>query len=86
MAIYITTYGSISLAVSQDKSKLKGFELYKAQIVCESVCYQDQDEIGIIIKGKCYCGNQRDTSRIVQRVLTKPSESKGQKLDSALQW
>ena len=84
--LLLILYSSNSLAAGQEQSKLKGFEFYKAQIVCESVCYQDQDDKGIIIEGRCYCANLRDTSRIVQRVMTKPTETKGHKLDSTIQW
>ena len=66
-------YSSLSWAVSP---KANNFEAYKAQIVCETLCYQDGDELGVIINKQCYCANRRDTSLIVQRVLTKPQGNK----------
>jgi hypothetical protein len=38
------------------------------KIVCQTVCSQDGDQIGVIIDQKCYCANQRDLSKIVSRV------------------
>jgi hypothetical protein len=56
------------------ESPTNTFESYKAQIVCETLCLQDGDELGVIINKACYCANKRDTSAIVQRVMTKPQD------------
>ncbi len=35
----------------------------KNEIICHTVCQQDNDDLGIIIKGKCYCANERNMSK-----------------------
>lgn len=40
----------------------------KDLIVCQTVCAQDGDEIGIIINSKCFCANSRDVSKVLVRV------------------
>lgn len=37
-------------------------------IVCKTVCVHDGDELGIVIKDKCYCANYRSLDKIVIRV------------------
>lgn len=37
-------------------------------IICKTVCKQDGDELGIVIKDKCYCANYRSLDKIVIRV------------------
>ncbi len=73
LIIYVSIASQLALAASQ-APKSHNFEIYKAQIVCETLCAQDGDDLGVIINKACYCANRRDTSAIVHRVLTKPQD------------
>lgn len=37
-------------------------------IICSTICVHDGDELGVMIKDKCYCANSRDTSKIIVKV------------------
>jgi hypothetical protein len=37
-------------------------------IICSTVCVHEGDELGVMIKDKCYCANSRDVSKIITRV------------------
>jgi len=41
------------------------------ELICSIVCKHDGDEVGILIKDKCFCGNARDIEKIVPRVNVK---------------
>jgi len=58
--------------------------IYKHQIICETVCYQDGDEAGFVIKGQCYCANKRDVTKIITKVQTKIE--KESKVESQIRW
>jgi len=34
------------------------------KIKCDTICKQDGDDIGVTIKGICYCSNKRDTKKV----------------------
>lgn len=40
-------------------------------IVCNTICKQDGDELGIIVKDKCYCANARDIDKVITKVNVK---------------
>lgn len=37
-------------------------------IICKTICIHEGDQLGIIIKDKCYCANERDTSKVIVKV------------------
>lgn len=37
-------------------------------IICETVCKHDDDEMGVVINDKCYCANYRDLSKFTIKV------------------
>lgn len=47
---------------------LDAYPCDEKHIICSVVCIQDGDEIGVMIKDKCYCANVRDTSKIIVKV------------------
>lgn len=47
---------------------LEVYQCDEKHIICSVVCVQDGDEIGVMIKDKCYCSNSRDTSKIIVKV------------------
>ena len=38
------------------------------EIICQTVCRQDGDAGGVIIKNTCYCANPRDVSKIIFKI------------------
>lgn len=42
-------------------------------IICETLCKADGDEIGVLIKGECVCGNKRDLGKYVYKIAVKGS-------------
>lgn len=34
------------------------------EIKCDTICKQDGDDLGFVLKNKCYCGNLRDIQHI----------------------
>lgn len=48
-------------------------ESEKNRIVCHTVCQQDQDELGVMINGSCYCANKRDIKFVPSKIRVKGS-------------
>lgn len=47
---------------------LETYPCDEKHIICSVVCVQDGDELGVMIKDKCYCANSRDVSKIITKV------------------
>jgi hypothetical protein len=61
--IQLIIIGIFVLLVAYDS---KGCD--ELNIICKTICKQDGDELGIVIKDKCYCANYRSLDKIVIRV------------------
>lgn len=48
-------------------------ESEKNRIVCHTVCQQDQDELGVMINGSCYCANKREIKFVPNKIRVKGS-------------
>lgn len=43
------------------------------RIVCHTVCQQDQDELGVMINGSCYCANKRNIKFVPTKIKVRGS-------------
>lgn len=61
--IQIIIIGIFVLLVAYDS---KGCD--KFSVVCQTVCRQDGDQLGVVIDKKCFCANQRNVDDIFVKV------------------
>lgn len=49
------------------------------EIICQTICKADGDELGVLVKGQCICGNKRELGQYVYKVAVKGTVIKDRK-------